>query len=980
MSLALRQYQRIYHETLVEFLKEGKVPSFSDITHRAGNRLPNSAAPVEPIYSFVPQTASSVFDIIIYNRAIKDIRTDLDLLFNEINEIQLNNIKRILHADLFQNIHAYELGKLRKELDALLFSLEGADENFFAKFESFNDFSKTDTTQTTTGIVDLNEGLLSLPISAKGVMKVDLNHLITLDNPRVTIENGNGVNRGNIAGTKFSNIFADSITPWGIIVESSEDQEIAINFTFRLRREEFVNRISLIHHGDKPQRAFVSTSVDNVNKHQILEYANGVILDDQSKEVSLDFDDTLVDYVHVRILKTASDSSETDANDNLTYRYMFGLRNISLYMTGRTEEAVYISQPFDFAEQLDAVGKIAVSASELLPDKTYVDWSVAVTDDNDEIVGSYIPITPQSRKNKGQSPKTINIQNVIANDKKFTSTADSYSSILTFQNIDYYKIATVETEPVFGTTYLHRGEGSWLRDTSQAVNPMLVRDNFVPFSRGATQTVYNIKQEVVPASLLPELDTQQTIAIVSNSPLYNTAKGHILIPEIGMDPGQDTQPLYAIYSAQLSVYTPSVIATGVTFETVITYDLENKNILYSSTSDITVIDEGDQYQYVDGVDYIIEQEAGYPTGKITALPDSNLRGYTVDEATVYPVVTISATVDPDILRFVSNISGNQIYFDFDISSVGSSHVIVKYRHPANEVIKSSVKVKKFFGSAGDSHIYVQGQDYIFDSNSSSIQWLSTGTIDAESDVYVDYKYNDLSVDLQQFFVWAYVGDADGVNIITEKATSTDLSVSSVLEPDSEAGEEFLVSIPRIGIVSLNTAVEWPLLTGWVQFVVKSLDPDVKLTGQRMALIDQVLKLRDEDSNYLFIKDGKYFSELTAIREPMTQVGFQHLKTKVLKGDDKYFAIRSVFVAQDETEHQVVVNFEPNTSNKLYTFKPLSTGQLVAADENWKITWTNKEIALGEYTKIIVKIVLTRSAETGGNITPKVYDYYVKTGF
>lgn len=271
MAISLRQYNRIYNKHLLKLLKDGVIPTFDEVVTSAGQELPNTADQAGPIYKYKPQVANGVFDIGLYNRAVRAISDDLNTLFEELTEIDIVNVQRVLHAELFHNVHSYELSRLNRQLDALLFALQGADDNFFAAFDSFNDTTKLDSDLSTPAIISLDEGCLALPISAKGTLKIDLNHLADLVTADVTLSDPTARVTGNIPGTIFGNIFKDSTFVWGIQVESEVDAPLSISFAFTLKQEEFINRITLVGHGEKAQTAYVSLSVDAQNIKSILD-------------------------------------------------------------------------------------------------------------------------------------------------------------------------------------------------------------------------------------------------------------------------------------------------------------------------------------------------------------------------------------------------------------------------------------------------------------------------------------------------------------------------------------------------------------------------------------------------------------------------------------------------------------------------------------------------------------------------------------
>lgn len=999
MTLSTTQFNKIYERFLLLFLKEGIVPTYQDVISRAGDAIPDATEPSKPLFKFVPQLPA-VFDIDTYNTKTEDILLDLQILFDELTLVNRANITRILNADLFQNAHSHELKRLSNELDSLLFALDGASDNFFGKFDDFIDISKTDTDKSTPGVVDQVEEKIALPIGMQGVQKVLLDHLTGLTSPTdLTISREDVTNLGNVPGTLFGNSFADVTKVWGLLLESDTEGPLKISFSFRLKHEEFVNRLTFKHHGVKPQEVTVSTSVDKVNIKDIQEYSDGVELKDQGKVVSLDFDDRLVDYVHLTCKKEASDSFVDSEDGTKKYRYVFGFKNISAYVTGRVSSASYVSKPFDFSEDLAAIGKIGLTANEFFPDNTNIQWSVAGVTDQDEQVGPFIPIVPQNRLEKAGVSTTVSLQDTLTNTKNLITNLGDEINIETFQSIKYYQIGTVPTEPVFGTASLFKGINVWRRDKSEAVNPILVKDNFVSFSKGDTQKLYVARQDVLAPKVISLNDQNINVVITSKPPLYNPSKGHFLVPDPDISPDKDTAPIYAVYSAFLSLVEDIEQQTNVTFELGTdgldknglliskTIDLASSIIKYKTSGDILIekMPDTGEKTYIDGTDYIVKlDEDGFPTGEIIGISEDFLSA-TYEESPgvfVWQSLKITFTLDDNILRHVIDITGNQVFFNLVAGSIpDDASIVIKYRYPADNILKASVKAKNNFGLPGESKIFIQGQDYILDPANGTIQRLSTGAIEAGQDIYVDFKFNDISSILEQFFVWVNILQPGGITLSLERDPTTEFSQESLLKPDSDNGEELLASVPGLGLINLTEAADWPKMSGWVQFVVKSKDPE-KFNN---ALINQVIKVRDIDGDFVFKKDGKYFDELTADREPMVQVSYPYLRTNVLKNDDSFFAVRDIIISS-EHQYQIIVNFQPNVSQNFYRYTAESNQNntneigLQSVPEEWKIRWVSSESNADSFTKVIVKADLSRTAGINGNITPKVDKYFLKVGY
>jgi len=992
MTIALRQYREIYNKYLLLFLKEGRIPSLDEVVARAGSDLPNVDQPAVPLYSYIPQASNSIFDIHLYNKAIDNILLDLKIVFAELSEVELSNIQRILHANLFHSVHSYELNRLNSQLDALLFSLQGAEDNFFSSFENFGDTSKTDVVLSTNGIVDTYEGCLSLPIGGKGTFKIDTSSLYAISDIKVNVVSGNGKITNTLPGAKFGDIFRDTQKPWGIIIDSDTPGLCEISFTFAISREEFINRITLLHHGVKPQSVFISTSVDNVNYKDILEYSSGVLLEDQSKIVSMDFDDRLVEYVRIRLTKPQYDLALTDQDTNQQiYRYIFALKNISLYSTGRITSGTYVSKPFDFSADVPSISRLAISANEKIPDDTTVDWYIGLVDQSGTQIGNYMFITPESRLTSSGPPKVLTLQDTVTDSTYIVSTNTSYINVFDYNNIDYYSIVTLDEKPIFGTSKLYRGQRAWLKDSKGIFNLITVNDNFIAFSKGNTQKLYKITQEVSTIKAIGGISSQKVL-LLSNSPLYTENGPYTLAPGQGVNVDKDTAPIYAIFSVTLASGSMAKEKLNVSFAASSSIDLGQPNIKYEQSSDI-IIDEiaiapfGSTpagtilRQFRDGIDYIVELGPdSKPTGIIYATQNSPLNTDPANTAEVNYRVRYST--DADITRFVSNVVNNQLYLTIDSTSQSfliEEQAIVKYRYVPLDVVKSSIKVKSGFGTSSEM-VFKQGSDYIFDSDTSTIQRLSTGKILQDQDVYVDYQYNDNANGLQQYFIWAYVSNNEGLTIKPQlKSSDTLISTKTILTPNTDLGEQLYANIQGLGLIKLTEATEWPKMKGWVQFVVRSVSPESLTTSSLTAFIDQVIKLKDRDGQFIFVSGGKYFKELAAYREPMTQVSLPFLKTNVLKNDRNYFAIQEVS-GLDGKSYNIVINFEPGATDDLYLYSvDTNTNQIIKNSEEWKLDWSSSEVD-ADFKKVIVKAILNRKSTANGNKTPKVYSYYLKVSY
>ena len=72
--IAIRQFEKLYNYYLLKILKDGRVPTIGDVMAFANDELPQISGEIKPIFNYIPQTASSPFDVNLYNSALDKIK------------------------------------------------------------------------------------------------------------------------------------------------------------------------------------------------------------------------------------------------------------------------------------------------------------------------------------------------------------------------------------------------------------------------------------------------------------------------------------------------------------------------------------------------------------------------------------------------------------------------------------------------------------------------------------------------------------------------------------------------------------------------------------------------------------------------------------------------------------------------------------------------------------------------------------------
>lgn len=983
MSIFTRQYNSILSAEVLKFLLRGVLPNVTELSRRVSESLTRDGV---TLYQYIPQGSRVVFNWKLYNTALKQIKFDIDVFYEELLDLFNVSLSRVNYADLYHKVNSYHLSKLDTELKNLLFTVENADYYFLGAYDTFSDLTKTDRTNTTEGIVDLKEQALSLPYGARGVSRVKTSHLYKNVTWPVTIEEGSEYTESSslVPGTKFGNIFSDTVSTWAYEVRTNKQEPVEIKFKFPLAGsqkdnvEVFINKIEIIPHSTNKQLVKIRVSNDNVNYLSITGYENGLTLDNQAITYSMDFETNLVQYLEVTLRKESPDS-EITIGDKKLYQYIFGLKSLSAYTVGRYKKAVYYSVPFTFGDESDKISKVSITTNDLELPGTSIEYSVAL--DTEE--PNFVPIVPT-----GKSKKDLGVNQVV----EFNSTSEFSNRIVVpedgddaaiaygqpYQGKTIYRIGDpITPKPLFGTVSMFRGYNCWYRDTSSAFQLKNISDVYISFATTNVESLYDIKKEIVSHTYLP--NRRVTELSLSNVPYYNAARGHSLIPDPSFQgTSSNLQPNYAIYSVkQLTTVARKSI----------TFNLTSRNIQLSATNiDISTVDNfptlyetSNRNKYRYDLDYDIAYNLVGGIKKSTGvlrIPDgSDLLNSSGQVRNIQ--VTLEYTPDQDITHKVSNIYGNKLTLTNCIVAP-SDTIQVEYRFvpkAPSQIIKSSIRVSAEPKTGNIRTFYEEGTDYVVDQSTGAIQKVPTGSIPANGSVYAEFSYRSSEEGIETFQIWAYVSSSQGTRINFDSNTSTK---KNKLVANKSLGEAFYVNTPD-GLIDITSALVTPLLkTGWVQFIVRSKNPDIN-TRYTTNLIDQVVQLRDQNKKKIFKSGGLYFREITAFIEPMEQKTLNHLRVNTLKTDYSSFAIDST---TDPLNHYVVLNFLPNSTSELYRKAPtdeaVTDGAPQEIYESFLMRWQSKNTTDTSTNKLIVRISLERSDEvTDGGVTPKVYSYDIR---
>lgn len=978
MAIFDKQYKKLIALELLKSFLQGRLPSIEDISKRISVLLGKGG---NTLYSYIPQPYKDRFNIKTYNKGLKQIKFDIDLLYEEIIDLINDSIKKSNYADMYFKLHSYELNKLQQALNNVLLITNNTDFYFEGDYDDFSTLNKTNIEESTQDIVDLSETVLSLPYGSKGTTKVPVslenNSLIS-----IITDSSNILSNKAIPGSRFENIFLDTISYWGYEVITHNPAPVELSFTFQIKPGEFevlLNRIEIIPHNTKSQNIKILLSNDAVNFFSPLGYEGGINTSDKSKVFGLDFETTLVQYVRVNIRKESPDSEVSIVGEK-KYQYIFGLKNIALYKTGRARNATYQSLPFTFTNN---ISKVALSSVSYVPQGTSVNYSIALLSSDNAYLTEFLPILPTNSVSEANS-SFIDFNTLKYNSLNFTvQSAGDDRAIRYGNNVQaksFYRIGpALAYKPVYPSASLYRGENCWYRDSSDGFKLKNVTDVYVSFGQSDLESFYDTKKEVITNIIS---STRQLEISLSNSPYYNSEKGHLLKPDPNFQGSIDIKPNYAIYSVK-QISDTNRITKIINLGNARVQDLPATNISLLPSVQAAILTEpstGVQFQL--GKDYellyVVVGNIRKSTGKIR-IPDGSALLNSAGQVRSGAILHIQYTPDADITHKVSSIVGDKVVLEDCVVQFGE-HLEVEYRYiplAPNEIVKASIRVYNKPTTANSITYYVEGTDYLTDPKTAAIQRIPNGRIPVNGEVFISFSYRNSEQGIHTFQTWCKISGNEPIQI---KFDTTDNSGGNNLVVDKAAGEGFFIN-SQDGFFDISSSTRSPLIQpGWVQFIVRSKNPDANIT-YGTNLIDQVIQLRDQNRKRVFRQKGLYFSEITAFRDPMKQITLNHLKVNTLKSNHSFFAIDDT---TDPISTYIVVNFIPGETDELYCRIPSDESESdtrpSTIPESFSITWKSELEQELQGKKLVVKIQLSRSAEIAdGGVTPKVHQYSLKVG-
>lgn len=720
--------------------------------------------------------------------------------------------------------------------------------------------------------------------------------------------------------------------------------------------------------------------------------------------------------------------------------YSFSIDSICAFKLGRSQDAILQSIPLLSNDApVSPINKVSIEVDEDILPRTAIDYEIALSDKTGGLATEFLPINPVNRV-PGTVPKQLQFGDETLDSFNFTINTGSIATgdVVTNKAIDYYPIYQLPTDRTyrFGSAKLYRGGGVFSRRTNSRDIIKSVSDNYIDFSDGIrTKQLYAFRTET--ASIINRNigggNVIRTFLGLSGpiSRSIRVVRDSLSDPSSGLDPEPDyaiasvehIRPTMVIDNDDITPTGTNVLVNGVSIPVAgswmgsttstasigvpilrngLPVDVKPSTVVLKFISSTTSL----EHVFREGIDYSIKRSddsyfSNFPGWQATPIhwrvvpiepttiqinSGSPLTGqyggtgtfpisfgqlppvvFGGDSLTSTETLKISYELDPDITHRVLDVSysSNEVELDGLIQTMPGDTILVDYRKVPQNIIRDSILVTSNPGSENPGQVYIEGTDYSLDLANGTITMSLGGSINAipAPVVYVDHAFKEPVAETYTYSVWCYYDEREPTKFVYNN-----LNLRS-------GSNEKLLWTTNGSTKRIDNKNEITLTRGWHQFVVQSLNPDKFNDGA----IVKVLKLRDIDSRYLFLRrdrGGKLFSQITAFRAPSQQTTFTGLKNSVLKTDRSKFALSST--------NQVMINYVPVETGDLYMKRINRLGNIEdQTSEEFTVRAVRNLLSTADSTNpgyIVLRARLSRSEESSGGVTPKLYSYNIRIAY
>lgn len=401
MSIDVTYRELLLEQILSEILHEGESPSISEIEDRLTAFLETHDV-TKPLFvaSDFKLPYGQISSAKVFNQSNQNILRDFKVLYKHLFKITDQAINN--HNRWRSEVRLIEgrLINLQERLSSLL--LINNDISGFINFfqDNFTDNNKIDLEESSV-FINPDKGFVTIGTNSIGATRIDLSSLVDKDVEFNILSRQNLISSVSSTGSKTVYAVTDIENFWQELVYMNKPGPVSIELKINLHGKFELSRIDIdLHTSNQNSSLQITpfTSLDNYNFQQLpIDTFTRSVLD----KTSFRFPATEAKFIKLVIVKTGFDQ----IRDN-QYLYEFGIDEVSFYRESFESgvESILISKALSLTNPKDNTieqfSKLVLQVCEDVPENTKIDYSIAVSNEEDFPVSSgvFVPIDPIDRK------------------------------------------------------------------------------------------------------------------------------------------------------------------------------------------------------------------------------------------------------------------------------------------------------------------------------------------------------------------------------------------------------------------------------------------------------------------------------------------------------------------------------------------------------------------------------------------------------
>lgn len=370
MSIRDRQIRNATEKIIEEELKSGRYPNPDKLRHRLRKFLQENT-PGFPSMKLRYWPYRGVSDPDDFNKLQEEVYDDISNLYAEDAHQTLKLLQTFDYSEMERQRIFHELRIIEARTKEMLMKVSEAEGYLTSFAETFDDYSKIDTSRTTCSI-NFRHNFAYLPSGTQAHRKIHLRDKGIKFSYRTPDETGDNAIIESKEVLPIENALEDAHNSCWIqeVIHDPEQGDISRLdgiVTIDLKEPTSVNSISIEIESPKPLQIEVKYSNNGESYYSIPGTSARKIVYETA---------WLFPEIEARFIKIVMSKWEEDNREEGLHSYIFGIKTITMERTAYADKGVLYSKPFELPADSSL---LVLHTSEELPEQTSIQYSIGLT-------------------------------------------------------------------------------------------------------------------------------------------------------------------------------------------------------------------------------------------------------------------------------------------------------------------------------------------------------------------------------------------------------------------------------------------------------------------------------------------------------------------------------------------------------------------------------------------------------------------------